>query len=500
MAILQIQTKAGRKAAAEKAARRAKAAASRRKPARKVVFGVIVGNRGFFPGHLARDGREEILKALAEEGYEAVLLPAKATNYGAIESRDEAKAYANLFRKNRDRIDGLIVTLPNFGDERGVAETIRMAGLNVPVLIHASMDDPKKMGIDNRRDAFCGKMSVCNVLTQYGIPYSLTTLHTDRTDSKTFRADLRRFAGVCRVVRGLRTLRIGAIGARPAAFKTVRYSEKILEASGIAVEPIDLSEILGRIDRIKDNDAAVKRKIGEMHDYTTIEGVPETALVKMAKLGLVVDRWMKEADVTVSAVQCWTSMEEYFGVVPCTIMSMMSDANFPSACEVDVCGTLSMYALTLASQTPSALLDWNNNYGDDPDKAVCFHCSNLPRDFFDDTKMDYQAIIAGTVGRENTYGTVVGKVKAGEMSFARFSTDDRTGMIRGYVGEGEFTKDALKTFGGAGVVKIRNLQPLLRHICERGFEHHVAGTFSHVADAVHEATTKYLGWDVLRHV
>jgi len=464
-----------------------------------VTFGLIVGNRGFFPGHLARDGREEMLRALNKEGYDAVLLAADETNYGAIESRDEAKAYAALFRKNRDTIDGIVVTLPNFGDERGVAETLRLAGLNVPVLIHASMDDPAKMGIDNRRDAFCGKMSVCNVLTQYGIPYSLTSVHTQRPESPSFRADLRQFAAICRVVRGLRGLRIGAIGARPAAFKTVRYSEKILEASGIAVEPIDLSEILGRIERLKDNDPEVRRKLEEMQDYVTTDGVPATALVKMAKLGLVIDRWMKEVDATVSAVQCWTSMEEYFGVVPCTVMSMMSNANLPSACEVDVVGTLSMYALTLASETPAALLDWNNNYGDDPDKAVCFHCSNLPKDFFDDIKMDYQAIIAGTVGRENTYGTVVGKVKAGAMSFARFSTDDRTGKIRGYVGEGEFTKDPLRTFGGAGVVKIKNLQPLLRHICERGFEHHVAGTFSHVADAVHEATTKYFGWDVLRH-
>ena len=464
-----------------------------------MTFGLIVGNRGFFPGHLARDGREEMLRALNKEGYDAVLLAADETNYGAIESRDEAKAYAALFRKNRDTIDGIVVTLPNFGDERGVAETLRLAGLNVPVLIHASMDDPAKMGIDNRRDAFCGKMSVCNVLTQYGIPYSLTSVHTQRPESPSFRADLRQFAAICRVVRGLRGLRIGAIGARPAAFKTVRYSEKILEASGIAVEPIDLSEILGRIERLKDNDPEVRRKLEEMQDYVTTDGVPATALVKMAKLGLVIDRWMKEVDATVSAVQCWTSMEEYFGVVPCTVMSMMSNANLPSACEVDVVGTLSMYALTLASETPAALLDWNNNYGDDPDKAVCFHCSNLPKDFFDDIKMDYQAIIAGTVGRENTYGTVVGKVKAGAMSFARFSTDDRTGKIRGYVGEGEFTKDPLRTFGGAGVVKIKNLQPLLRHICERGFEHHVAGTFSHVADAVHEATTKYFGWDVLRH-
>ncbi|HEX9564603.1 MAG TPA: L-fucose/L-arabinose isomerase family protein [Gemmatimonadaceae bacterium] len=483
-------------------AKRARAAARRaaaRKPPRRVTLGVIVGNRGFFPGHLAATGRSEMLDALNAEGIDAVIVKRTATNHGAIESRAEAKACAELFRAHRDRIDGVIVTLPNFGDERAVADTLRLAGLNVPVLVHATSDDPSRMLIDNRRDAFCGKMSVCNVLSQYGIPFSLTSQHTLRPESPVFRSDLRTFAATCRVVRGMRGARVGAIGARPAAFKTVRYSEKILEAAGISVEPIDLSEILGRIARLRDGDAAVRRRLQLITGYVDTSGVPDAALVKMAKLGVVMDRWMKEVEVTISAVQCWTAMEEYFGVVPCTLMSMLSNANMPSACEVDVMGTLSMHALTLASQGPSALLDWNNNYGDEPDKAVCFHCSNLPLDFFESPVMDYQEIIAGTVGRENTFGTIVGKVRSGPMTFARFSTDDRTGQIRGYVGEGQFTKDRLKTFGGAGVVQIDGLQQLLRHICRHGFEHHVAGTFTHVADAVHEATTRYLGWDILRH-
>ncbi len=496
MSIHKLESNVGGKA---RAARTAKTNRPVAPPPRRVTLGVIVGNRGFFPGHLAASGRVDMLRALGEEGIDAVIIDADASTHGAIESREEAKACANLFQQHRDRIDGVVVTLPNFGDERAVADTLRLAGLDVPVLVHATSDDPAKMQIDHRRDAFCGKMSVCNVLTQYGIPYTLTSTHTQRPESPGFRHDLRTFAAVCRVVKGLRGARIGAIGARPAAFKTVRYSEKILERSGISVEPIDLSEILGRIARLADGDASVRHKLDEMTAYVDTSGVPDEPLLKMAKLGLVMERWMKEVDVTVSAVQCWTSMEEYFGVVPCTVMSMLSNANLPSACEVDVMGTISMYALTLASQTPAALLDWNNNYGDDPDKAVCFHCSNLPRDFFESHTMDYQAIIAGTVGRENTYGTIVGKVKAGPMSFARFSTDDATGVIRGYVGEGRFTKDPLSTFGGAGVVEIAKLQSLLQHICRNGFEHHVAGTFSHVADAVHEATTRYLGWDILRH-
>jgi L-fucose isomerase-like protein len=466
---------------------------------KKMTMGVIVGNRGFFPDQLAKSGRQEMIQALSKAGMDCVVLGPEQSKHGAVETYDEAKRCAELFRANEKRIDGIIVTLPNFGDERAIADTLRLARLGVPVLIQATPDTQSKMTIAHRRDSFCGKMSACNNLTQYGIPYSLTSLHTVAPDSDQFRSDLQWFAGVCRIVNGLRNLRIGAIGARPAAFNTVRYSEKLLEASGISVETLDLSEVIGRISRMKDTDEVAVAKLNAIQKYVSTSGIPQAALLKMAKLGAVIDDWMKTANVSVSAVQCWTSMEENLGVVPCTVMSMMSDSLVSSACETDVCGTLSMHALQLASETPSALLDWNNNYGDNPNKAVCFHCSNLPKHFFKEVQMDFQAIIAGTVGKDNTFGTCVGKVKAGPMSYARFSTDDLNGTIRGYSGEGQFTDDPLETFGGAGVVQIPQMQKLLRYICENGFEHHVAANFSSVAPVVHEAATRYLGWDMYAH-
>ena len=467
--------------------------------AKKMTMGVIVGNRGFFPDHLAKTGREEMLAALGAAGINAVALGPEESKHGAVETHEEAKRCAALFRKHEREIDGVIVTLPNFGDERAIADTLRLARLAVPVLVQATPDSASKMTITDRRDSFCGKMSACNNLKQYGIPYSLTRLHTVAPGSPEFAKDLAHFSAVCRVVRGLSGLRIGAIGARPAAFNTVRYSEKLLEASGISVETLDLSEVLGRIGRMKDNDPAVEAKLAAIRKYMSTGSVPAEALLKMAKLGAVTDQWMKQADVAVSAVQCWTSLEENLGVVPCTVMSMMSENLLSSACEVDVCGTLSMHMLQLASGTPSALLDWNNNYGEDPNKGVVFHCSNLPKSFFVEQRMDYQEIIAGTVGKENTFGTAVGKVKSGAMSYARFSTVDREGVIRGYVGEGRFTDDALETFGGAGVVEIPELQKLLHYICSNGFEHHVAANFSSVAAAVREAACNYLGWETYHH-
>ena len=466
---------------------------------RKMTMGLIVGNRGFFPAHLAKTGREEMIRVLQGAGMDVVVLGPEQSRHGAVETYEEAKRCAELFKSKAEAIDGVIVTLPNFGEERGIVDALRLSRLSVPVLVQATPDTPAKMGITHRRDSFCGKMSACNNLRQYDIPYSLTTLHTESPDSAEFAKDLEWFAGVCRIVKGLRNLRIGAIGARPTAFNTVRYSEKLLEASGISVETLDLSEVLGRISRMKDTDDTAVQKLQAIQRYVITKDIPQAALLKMAKLGAVVDQWMKAVDVQISAVQCWTSLEENLGIVPCTLMSMMSDSLLSSACEVDVCGVLGMHALQLASETPSALLDWNNNYGNDPNKAVCFHCSNLPKHFFKDVKMDFQEIIAGTVGKENTFGTCVGQVKAGAMSFARFSTDDVNGRIRGYSGSGRFTDDPLETFGGAGVVEIPGLQKLLRYICENGFEHHVAANFSSVAPVVHEAAIRYFGWDMYAH-
>jgi len=466
---------------------------------RTMTFGVIVGNRGFFPSHLASTGRTEMINALESAGMKAIVLTPEESAHGAVETYDEAKRCAELFRRHSGEIDGIIITLPNFGEERGLADALRLSNLDVPVLIQATPDHAGKMSIAYRRDSFCGKMSICNNLRQYGIPYSLTSLHTEAPDSDEFKQDLQEFAAVCRIVRGLKNVRLGAIGARPTAFNTVRYSEKLLERSGITVETLDLSEVMGRIQRMKDTDDAAQQKLAAIQKYVTTKDVPMEALVKMAKLGAVIDQWMTASHLTISAVQCWTSIEEYLGIVPCTVMSMMSENLIPSACEVDVLGTVSMYALTLASETPSALLDWNNNYGSNPDKAVCFHCSNLPKHFFNEVKMDFQQIIAGTVGKENTFGTLDGKVKTGAMTFARFSTDDFEGTIKGYVGGGRFTDDPLNTFGGAGVVEIPKMQDLLRYICEHGFEHHVAANFSTVAPSVYEAAHKYLGWPMYSH-
>lgn len=466
---------------------------------RTETFGVIVGNRNFFPDRLVEQGRRQLLDALEEAGYQVVALSPEDTPYGAVETRRDAERCARLFSNRKEAIDGIIVTLPNFGDEKAAADALRISGMDVPILIHAYPDEIGKLDIENRRDAFCGKLSLCNNLVQYGIPFSSTTLHVESPECDTFKDDLKAFAGICNVVKGLRKARLGMVGARPTAFNTVRFSEKILEHEGITVETVDLSEIIAQVQGFDRAASGVKRELKKIKDYIATEGIPETALKKMAKLSVALSEWIEKNALDAVAIQCWTALEEIYGIVPCTVMSMLSENMIPSACEADIMGALSMYALELAAGTPAALADWNNNYGEDENKVITFHCSNFPKSFFTDARMSFQAIIANDVGKENTYGTCVGRISPGPATFFRLSSDDLRGRITSYLAEGGYTDDAVDTFGGYGVAEIGNLQGLMKYIVERGFEHHVAVVKGHVGAIVKEAIGKYLGWDLCDH-
>lgn len=463
------------------------------------TIGVILGNRDFFPDALISEARRDLVAVFNALNIEPVWLTESDSKLGAVETWTDALKCGDLFRANKARIEGILVCLPNFGDEKGVADAIRLSELNVPILVQACPDDLDQFGLERRRDAYCGKISVCNNLRQYGYRFSLTRHHTTSLLSHLFRGDLIDFFTVCRIVGGMRRVRIGAVGARPNAFNTTRYSEKLLETAGISVNTIDLSEVFGNAARIADDDARVRQRVDQIRGYAESSSAPIDALLKMAKFALVVDDWMLSLGLTATAIQCWSSLQKNFGVNVCTIMSMMSEQMMPSACEVDIAGVISMYALQLASARPSALVDWNNNYGSDPDKCVLFHCGNWAKDFLPDIRIGTAPILGTMLGEENTVGALAGRTPAGPMSFGRVSTDDGGGRIHVYVGDGDFTDDPLDTFGTRAVVRIPQLQELMQFICLNGFEHHTAITRSHCAAPAAEALGKYLGWDVYHH-
>ena len=469
---------------------------------KKISFGLIVGTRGFFNPELAREGRKQLVKKLNSLGYPYVILPDDATANGAIESLADARKCARLFQENREHIDGIIVVLPNFGDELGIVQTLDLAKLDVPVLVQACNDRLDAVDVHGRRDAFCGKLSVCNNLYQYGIPFTDTSEHTCDIDSDVFERDIDFFARLCRVVKGLRNARIGAIGARPAPFQTVRFSEKLLQHSGITVVPVDLSEIINNAEQLDNQSKKVQQKLSEIKQYGDIpDDIKEENIFKQARLSVVIDDWMQENELDASAVQCWTSIQYNYGCATCLSMSLMGEKYMPSACEVDIAGAISMYALLLASGNVPGFLDWNNNYGDEKDKCVCTHCSNFPKSFMgNEIEISNLDILGETLGREKCFGAIKGHVAPGPMTYFRISTDDPKGKIKAYLGEGEFTNDPFDMDGGIAVCKIPRLRALLAHLCQNGFEHHVAMARSHCADIVFEAISKYMKWEIYRHL
>ncbi len=471
-------------------------AASLRAVDRAPVLGLVVSSRAFFNAEHARGARADLIAALKGQGLAYAVPEASATPDGAVATMADAKLYSSYFRERRDEIDGIVVCLANFGDEIAVTETIRRAGLGVPVLVQACPDELDKLGVKGRRDSYCGKVSVCNNFRQAGIDWTDTRDQVEDPKGPVFAADLADFARVCKTVRGLKGARIGAIGARPGAFRTVRYSEKLLEATGITVLTVDLSEIIGAAERLPASDPSVRAKLDDIRAYGKIPArIGEDKVERQARFSAAVDRWIADNECDAAAVQCWDSLQANYGCASCLTMSMMGERLQPAACEVDVTGAVSMYALALASGSAPGFLDWNNNYGDREDLVVGTHCSNFPRSFMGaDIEISELDILGETLGRDRCFGAVKGHVAPGPFTFLRMSTDDREGRIASYLGRGEFTADPFPMDGGIAVCRIEDARGLMKHVTRNGFEHHVAMVRGDVVAPLEEALGRYLGW------
>jgi L-fucose isomerase-like protein len=384
-------------------------------------------------------------------------------------------------------------------------EAVERSELHVPILVQACDDDFNQLDMAHRRDAFCGKLSVCNNLYYRGIPYSLTQLHTCPIDSPEFTEDLQKFAAVCRVVTGIQGSRIASLGHRPVAFNTVRYSERILQRHGVSVQTVDMSEVMAAAEKYGDK-AKIDAKIKEIRAYGTISSsISDEKVEKQARLCLAMAEMVEKFDCQASAVQCWDSLENNYGCAACLGMSMMGEAGRPSACESDVAGALTMLAGRLASQSAPAYMDWNNNMNpngvDDRDLCICQHCSNFPKSFFGGTPIEIENldVLGSQIGKDLCFGAVKGQVAPGPFTFCKISTDDVKGTLKMYVGEGEFTDEKINSKGGLAACRIPGLQKLLKYICKNGFEHHVCFIRGKWADVLEEAFGNYLGAEVYRH-
>ncbi len=462
---------------------------------KKTTFALFFGNRGFFPAKLVAEARREVPRMLKGLGHNYLMLDENATRVGAVETPSEGEIYAKFLEQNRGKFGGVILSLPNFGDETGAVSALKNA--SVPILVQAYPDELDKMGPADRRDSFCGKLSIEDVFCQYGIPFTNLAPHTVSPSSDTFKKQIDYFDRVCRVVNGLDGLTVGAIGARTTAFKTVRIDELALQKNGITLETYDLSDMFRRVKELNESSNKYKAKSKTLKGYANWGKVPQDAFSTITKLGVVIDDLIEENKLDAIAIRCWIELQEQFGISPCVILSLLNNEYKVAACEVDVGNAITMYALQQASGEVATCLDWNNNYKDDRNKCILFHCGPVPQAMMREKGVvTDHLILANAVGPGRSYGPNQGRIKAGPITFSSMLT--ASGKLEFYVGEGRFTDDPIpeEFFGCAGVAEIPDLQDVLLHVGNNGYRHHCGVTPSHIAGPLVEALTKYRGFEV----
>ena len=461
----------------------------------KSTFALYFGNRGFFPGSLITEARNELSSVLLDIGHKTIMMDSNITRNGAIETPVEGKLFADFLKKHKGEFQGVILCLPNFGDETGAVEALKDA--NVPILIHAYPDKLDRMNVSCRRDAFCGKFSIMDVFNQYGVPFTALAPHVVHPKDIKFSENIKVFDSICRIVNGMNSMTVGAFGARTTAFKTIRFDELTLQKYGITIETFDLSEIIFRTERVNINSEPYNIKSLHLKNYSNWTGVPDESFSNIVKLAVVIDQIIEEYKLDALAVRCWTELQKILKISPCVILSDLNERGIPAACEVDICNAISMFALHLASGKSPACLDWNNNYGNDENKCILFHCGPVPQSLMTAKgQITDHLLLANTLGSGCSYGCNTGRIKATPFTFASSMTID--GKLKFFMGEGNFTDDKIpeEFFGCAGVAHIRDLQKILNQIGYAGYRHHVSVTPKHVKQAMREAFTQYLNYEI----
>lgn len=460
---------------------------------KKQTFALYFGNRGFFPETLIASARDEVAAAVVKAGFDYVIPPADMTRYGAVETKDEGLVYAAWLKEQE--YDGIIMSLPNFSDENGAIAAV--GETDKPIFIQAYPDEIGKMDFEHRRDSYCGKFSICDVFHQYQLPFTVMKPHVVHPNTPEFDKNLKDFAAVCRVVNGMRKFTIGVIGARTTKFKTVRYDEITLQKYGITCDTYDLSELFYRVENLKDDDAKVVAKIDRLVNYTDFSKVPADKTLTLAKTSVAIDDMIEQYHLDCITLRCWEEMQTVLGIAPCVLLSELNDRGIVASCEIDLCSAINMYSMQLASGVPTACVDWNNNYGDDENKVILFHCGPIAQSLMTakGTVTDHKMFAKGCPGCG--WGSNEGRIAAFDMTYSNCKTED--GKLTFYVDEGKFTDEEIEAefFGCGGVAEIDDLQRKLIKLAKNGYRHHTAVGKGHMADILREAFTTYLGYDMI---
>ena len=227
----------------------------------------------------------------------------------------------------------------NFGTEDAVAKVAKKLG--VPLLLWGPRDEAPEPGVNRTRDSQCGLFATSRVLKAFGVPFSYIT--NSRLTDPVFERGFGNFLAAASVVKKFRSLRIGQIGVRPASFWTVKANEgELLERFGIEVVPITVQDLRQMMDaelsqrrgEVDAEAAAIRAKLDAVE-------IGEESLVRVAAMKLAVRSWAEAEGLDTVAVFCGGGIRQLTGIMPCFVLSELTDDGFPAICETDLHGSVS---------------------------------------------------------------------------------------------------------------------------------------------------------------
>jgi len=462
----------------------------------KVRIGFVPAHREFFDENWAIRMRERCISILSTiEKLDLVVPDDKLTKGGLVRDERDAEKTIQLFREKD--VDGIMIGTMTFGDEISVLK-IASAFKDRPILLFGTKEGPFTPDGNRLSDSFCGTLSISSGLHRRRIPFIFAGILFPEEEE--FKDAVLNFMRVCAIVRGFVGAKVGQIGTRPGPFETCAINEPaLIEHFKQTVVPISLVEIFQSANSLSDDEPEVQEIIREIEAQADVSNVKREILVKLAKLECALKRFAEENKIDAMAVQCWTAMQNIYGVSSCLPMGRLTDKGIMTACEVDIYGALTMLIQYLASlkTTPPHFIDWTIQHQEKDNVFLAWHCGNAPPSLACEgcpIVVREHSILKRTVKPESSYGTAEFQLKPGTVTICRLVEYD--GEFKMLITKGEIKQSSDKLRGSWSWVEVPNLKSLYRTLVEEGFIHHASMIHGDYTQAIADAC-KFLGIKVV---
>ena len=461
-----------------------------------VKLGIVAVSRDCFPMTLSEGRRSAIVKEYSKMG-EIYECPVCIEN-----EKDMLKALEDVKAAG---CNSLVIYLGNFGPES--SETLLAKLFDGPVMYCAAAEESENDLLDGRGDAYCGVLNLSYNLKLREIKAYIPEYPVgDAVDCAKMIKD---FLPIARTILALKNLKIISFGPRPQDFLACNAPIKRLYDLGVEIEENSELDLFAAFnahagdERIPEVVKDMEKELGEGNKKPEI-------LEKLAQYELTLLDWVEahkgSREYVAISGKCWPAFQTEFKFVPCYVNSRLASRGIPVSCEVDIYGVLSEYIGACVSEDAVTLLDINNSVPRDmydkeisgktpysfTDTFMGFHCGNTPACKLSFCEMKYQKIMARSLPKEFTNGTLEGDIVPGDITFFRLqSTADS--HLKAYVAQGDVLPVATRSFGGIGVFAIPEMGRFYRHVLiEDNYPHHGAVAFGHHGKALFEIF-KYLG-------